>query len=276
MLTQRQSKTSTLGQLALAVVFCFSVVGAADGAVVYHFANGIKATIHLPGDYEQVLKSSGDGEETVITTANGTVTLQKSSTTLFPFALEYVKRALADMHNLSTQVDVNVYILDAVPADAGGSFARQDGIYLAPGTGEVEESTVAYITTHEMGHVLTWAFMDNRAERWNSYLRLRGLDLRFNGPSAAHADRAREILAEDMRYLFGGALANKSRSIENHDLQLPDQVSGLKSLLSGFFMAMTRAGAVVTSSAFPNPCNPLTTVAMDLPVGMNEIGRAHV
>ncbi len=269
MTTQSRNKMMTLGQLALAVVLCLGVAEVAQGAVVHHFANGIKATIHLPSDYEAETKSGGQAGETVITTANGTVTLQKTAETLYPFSLAFVERALADMHSLNTRVDVNVYILNAVPVAAGGSFARQDAIYLAPGTGEVEESTVAYITTHEMGHVLTWAFMDNQSSRWSAYLSLRELDLIFNGPTATHADRAREILAEDMRYLFGGKNANQSGSIENHDLLLPSQVNGLKSLLSGFFQGMNRGSVAVASSAFPNPCNPLTTVAMEMPVGLS-------
>ncbi|MFT5232260.1 MAG: hypothetical protein ACI9UQ_000279 [Candidatus Krumholzibacteriia bacterium] len=272
MSTLRQNKMMMKGPLALLVVLCLGVAGAAQGAVEHHFANGIKATIHLPADYVAEAKAGGEAGETVITTAHGTVTLQKSGSTLYPFALEYVERALADMHSLNTKVEVTVYILSAIPVATGSSFARQDAIYLAPGTGEVDESTVAYITTHEMGHVLTWAFMDGQPARWDSYLEMRDLDLDFNGPHATHADRAREILAEDMRYLFGGRNANRSGSIENHDLMLPNLVGGLKTLLSGFFQTMTREVYAAASSAFPNPCNPLTTVAMEMPADFNGLG----
>ena len=140
----------------------------------------------------------------------------------------------------------------------------RNAIYLAPGTGEVAASTVAYITTHEMGHVLTWAFMDGDSSRWNAYLELRGLDAVTNGPSAAHAERAREILAEDFRYLFGGNLATASGSIENHDLVLPDRVQGLKDLLAGFTAGRAPVARMIASRAFPNPCNPRTTVSMTL------------
>jgi len=184
-----------------------------------------------------------------------------------PFDFAYVERALANMSGLNTEVDVTVYILPLMPLVTGSSFARQDAIYLAPGSGPVDETTVAYITTHEMGHVLGWAFMDNHPGRWEAYMQLRGLDSVVNGDLAAHADRAREILAEDIRFLFGSREATSSYSIENHGLMLPNRVAGLKELLVGFFAGRDRGVSVATATAFPNPCNPLTTIAMAVPTG---------
>ncbi len=260
------SKLKTMAGLAFAVMLCLAVSRVA-AAEVHQFANGISATIYLPEEILGQMKSAESEEGIELLTPNGVVELTGDVSELFPFDFTYVQRALAGMHNLNTTVDVNVYILPGTPLAAGGSFARQDGIYLAPGIGLVDETTVAYITTHEMGHVLTWAFLDDHPARWQAYLDLRGLNLLDNGPLAIHADRAREILAEDIRFLFGGPESVISGSIENHDLALPTRVDGLKTLLSGFFQDSNRAAVAVTSSAFPNPCNPLTTIAMSVPAG---------
>jgi hypothetical protein len=136
----------------------------------------------------------------------------------------------------------------------------------------VDPSTQAYITTHEMGHVLTWAFIDGQPRRWNDYLDIRGLDESSFEPDLIHADRAREILAEDIRALFGGYLATAVGSIENHNLVYPSHVEGLKEMLAGYFLGRDGSTLQATSSAFPNPCNPKTTIEMILPEGFVTAG----
>ncbi len=260
------SKFKTMAVLALVFVLCVSVAPIASAAEVRSFANGITATIFTADEIQGQLKSTSGGVSE-IRTANGFIELADNADEMVPFEYSYVERALASMHNLDTSVDVTVYILPATPLASGSSFASKDIIYLAPGTSKVHESTVAYITTHEMGHVLTWAFLDNHRARWDAYLNLRGLNLSDNGPTATHANRAREILAEDIRFLFGGNEANVSSSIENHDLVLPSDVIGLQAMLSGFFQDRNAGPVALTSRAFPNPCNPLTTIEMAVPAG---------
>ena len=272
------SKYQTKANSAFVLLLCLSVTLFAQAAAatdVREFANGITATIYSPEELMGNAKTS-DGGVVEVFTANGTVVLRGTSENLVPFKNSYVERALASMSGFATDVDVNVYILPSTPLVAGSSFARQYAIYLAPGTGPVDETTVAYITTHEMGHVLTWAFMDNQPTRWESYLQLRGLDADANGSSVVHADRAREILAEDIRFLFGGREATISYSIENHDLILPNRVAGLKVLLVGFFAERDPGLAYASSTAFPNPCNPLTTIAMAVPTGSTISGNEAV
>ncbi len=261
------SKLQTIAGLAFVAMLCLLVSHDAAAVEVRQFANGITATIHTPNEILAQVKSGAGGETIELQTTNGTVALTATTVSMVPFDLQYVSDALASMRNIGAGVEVNVYILPAYPAETDGSFARRDDIYLAPGTAFVDESTVAYITTHEMGHVLTWAFMDGVTARWDAYLDLRGLDADLNGPQAIHADRAREILAEDIRFLFGGNQATMSGSIENHNLVLPNQVMGLQELLSGFFAARDTSPLLAASSAFPNPCNPLTTIAMAVPGG---------
>jgi hypothetical protein len=252
--------------LALLVLLWVTAAVPAAAVQQVQFANGVRATIHSAEDIMGQAKALGAGRYEIQTSA-GPVLLDGDPAALVPFEFAHVEAALASMHDLGAGIDVNVYLLPARPAAGEGSFARRDVICLAPGTGPVGESTAAYITTHELGHVLTWAYVDRRDDRWASYLRLRGLEAEANGPTAVHAERAREILAEDIRFLFGGLPANRSNSIENHELSLPHQVADLKELLAGYFATPDLAPATTASAAFPNPCNPRTTIAMSVPVG---------
>ena len=235
-------------------VFGLALVGFAQAAQEHQFANGINATVYSAVEIEANPRLAG-------------IDLSFGDRQYYPFDEAEVIAALGSMHGFETDVDIEVYILPAPPALVASSYASRSAIYLAPGIGEVAASTVAYITTHEMGHVLTWAFMDGDSSRWDAYLDLRGLDAVTNGPSAAHADRAREILAEDFRFLFGGSLATSSASIENHDLVLPSRVEGLEKLLVDFVAGRAMVAVAVSSTAFPNPCNPRTTVALTINTG---------
>ncbi len=193
----------------------------------------------------------------------------------YTYSEDVVAEVLSDMHGFQTDLVVNVFILPSLPVEPMSSFARRGVVYLAPGFGPIAESTQAYTLTHEIGHVLTWAFLDSHPELWETYLTLRDIDIATAGYAAPHADRAREIIAEDIRYLFGGALATESGSIENSNIVLPDQVSGLAETLASFFEEpATELGIRVTSRAFPNPCNPSSTVEVVFPVGL-KISTSH-
>ena len=185
-----------------------------------------------------------------------------------------VASALESMSGFTTDVPVDVFVLPLPPRGVASSFARRGAIFLAPASGKVADQTVAYITVHEMGHVLTWACIDNQPGRWDTYLKLRGLDNDAYGPDQVHANQPREILAEDLRALFGGRLATLSASIENHDLVMPDRVDGLRDLLAGYLAGRDPLPGLVASSAWPNPCNPLTTIEMTLPDGRGAQGGA--
>jgi hypothetical protein len=241
---------------------------AAEAVEVHRLANGITASIHTAEEITSLWTTSDKNGTFLTHPAAGSVELMDNAASMHPFDKFEVAAALEAMQGFSTSVEVDVFILPSTPAAARSSFARRGVIYLAPGTGPVDPSTLAYITTHEMGHVLTWAFLDKDPSRWNSYLELRGLSAASLDPAAAHADRAREILAEDIRALFGGFLATVSGSIENHDLTVPQRVEGLRALLAGFFLGAPDIQVRFASSAFPNPCNPRTSIEMTLPVGV--------
>jgi hypothetical protein len=260
---------------AVALLVCLTP-GWTCATEIHHFANGITATIYPPDEIADQWTTLEKGGTYLIHPASGSVELIDNSDVMYPFAVNDVVEALEAIHGFVTDVDVDVFILPATPAKVGGSFASRNAIFLAPGTGPVDPSTVAYITVHELGHVMTWAFMDDQPVRWKAYMDIRGLDASSLAASASHADRAREILAEDIRALFGGYLATAAGSIENHQLVHPSQVEGLKELLTEFFLGKDILPVEITSMAFPNPCNPRTTVEMIVPEGVALGGQAGV
>jgi len=230
-------------------------------------ANGINATIYSAEEIRSDLLTDVGDVQRLEGPDGYNVSLLDDDRNWVPMAENQVLAALEAMQGFTTDLDVDVFVLPAPPAEIGCSFARRGAIYLAPGTGVIPAQTVAYITTHEMGHVLTWAFFDAQPARWDAYLRLRDLDPGIYGPAASHSDRPREILAEDIRFLFGGPLATSSGTIENHHLATPDQVAGLSEMLSGFLAERTQLALQAVCSAFPNPCNPLTTIEMTVSGG---------
>ncbi len=262
----------------VAAVGLLAVLGFASGsaAEVHHLSNGITATVYSPTEISEQWISLEKNSTFLTHPAAGSVELVDNSEYMHPFSQTEVLAALADMHGFTAEIDVSVFILPATPTRTGSSFARRDAIYLAPGTGPVDPSTIAYITTHEMGHVLTWAFIDDYPARWKAYMELRQLDESSLAVDAIHADRAREILAEDIRALFGGPLATAAGSIENHHLVHPNRVDGLKSMLAGFFLGGEGQPLQMTSTAFPNPCNPRTSIEMAIPAGFGVVGGSGV
>jgi len=262
--------TAAIGLLVLLVT------GLAAAAETHSFANGITANVYSPQEISDHWITFEKDSAYLMHPAAGTVELAATSDAVYPFDELEVVAALEAMKGFATSVDVDVFILPATPASIGSSFARRNAIYLAPGTGPVDPSTEAYVTTHEMGHVLTWAFMDGQPARWKAYLDIRGLDETSLQPDVIHADRAREILAEDIRALFGGPLATLSGSIENHDLFHPNHVEGLKKMLAEFFLGKDVSPVQLTSIAFPNPCNPRTTIELALPEGMDMNGHRGI
>ncbi len=270
---QRQERGAA--QAVLFVGLLWLLAPAAMAATTHEFGNGISATIHTVEDVEAALVHVDQDRAFLMDAGGEDLVLDTSPSIWHPFDAAVVINALAAMSGFHAEVEVDVYLLPAPPADVGSSFSRRDAIFLAPGFGPVVAETVASITTHEMGHVLTWARLDGRPERWDAYSTLRGLDPDVHHSLAIHALRPREILAEDLRHLFGGALATHTGTIENSDLPLPGQVAGLRALLVGFLNDPGHASPAMCV-AYPNPCNPRTTIHMSLPAGSAFDGGAMV
>lgn len=201
-------------------------------------------------------------------------TAQHPWSALTPLPAAEVVAALMAMQGFTTTTEVDVYILPGFPTSTWSSFARADAIYLAPSLAPVAASTVHYVVTHEMGHVLTAAAIDPQPDRWSSYLAMRGLTAAALSPGAAHAEQAREILAEDLRDLFGGPLATLSGTIENPRLALPGSVAGLREALVSWLADPAATSVVASSRALPNPCNPRTVIELSLPEGAVVDGAA--
>lgn len=257
----------SLGAICLTVsvvVLALLVARVSPAAQTVRFENGITVTIHGSEEINADLIPNKDGSRELVHPAVGSLALLASNSGWVPYVEQDVLDALASMQGFQTRLDVEVFLLPAPPVDIASSFARRGAIFLSPGTGPIPAVTTAYITTHEMGHVMTWAFLDDHPARWNDYLELRELDESNLSADAEHADRAREILAEDIRFLFGGPAATVYGSIENHDLVEPDRVAGLANLLSGYFQGDVVERKPAVARAFPNPCNPLTTIEMAL------------
>lgn len=263
------------GFLTVATAMGLLAAASAQASRTEIFANGIRATIWDANEINALCTTAVDGSRLLDHPLAGSVALAPAVRTLYPFDAEVVADALADMTGFSTDVDVQVFILDGIPTETGSSFARRGAIFLSPSFAPVDPAITSYITTHEVGHVMTWAFMDGQAGRWEAYAALRDLDLETAGPDAPHSHRAREIVAEDFRYLFGGVLATRGIGLENHDLLTPNRIDGLRELLAGY-LAGTAPVTVVSSRAFPNPCNPRTTIELLLPAGAAAVDGAEL
>lgn len=249
------------------------VTGTADAASVSLVTDcGIKARIHTPDELSPWLQKIDQGLYLThpatgrIELLTGVLDSRLSGfvASFVPMDSSYVADALATVHTIRIDLTIDVFILPTPPAEAMSSFARGNVIFLSPGTADIARETVMHLVTHELGHVMTWAYFDNNPAHWDRYMQLRGLDPIANGSSAMHRDRSREILAEDIRYLFGGDEANTNGRIENPTLALPDQVDGLSTELSTTIRGVPSAAVIEVTKAYPNPFNPQTTIEMQL------------
>jgi hypothetical protein len=235
--------------------------------------SGLRVTLHTADDVRERWLVEEDGRAWLRHPIAGSVELDRRRhrwTDLEPVAPETVEAALRSMHGFRTDVAVQIFLLPGFPADVLASFARREAVFLAPGLAPQAPETVAYTATHELGHVFCWAALDGRPARWNAYRRLRGLGRQQEPESVPHAQRHREILAEDFRFLFGGPQATRSGTIENPDLPLPGAVAGLEELLAGY-LAEPNGGRhrSPASRVYPNPCRDLAVVELDLPEGVD-------
>jgi hypothetical protein len=124
-------------------------------------------------------------------------------------------------------------------------------IFLSPGRVGYPEQHVHYIVAHEVGHVVQHLLMpDSRDDLWARYAALRGLDLKDAASHASHASRPAEVFAEDFRVLFGGEMARCGGNVENHDLEAPEEVSGLRDFMLSL---VGEWEGRIRVSAYPNP-----------------------
>jgi len=243
-------------------------VAPAKAALSVQTSTGIQAVIHTPEEIiERYLDADSDGTWLRHPVA-GSVELDTTEhpwDSLVPVSSDVVMAALESMDHFQANLQVEIFLLPGMPADVMSSFARRDAIFMAPTLAEPADETIHYIVTHEMGHVLCWFALDGQVSRWSQYCSLRGLDLDQDGAQVSHAQRNREIIAEDFRFLFGGHLATASGTIENGDLVLPNQVHGLQELLVSYLATPQETVLVEQPSrVYPNPCRAQARVELTL------------
>lgn len=278
---RRQGAQATIATLTLAVVLLVILAGLSPAwaGQTLHTATGLRVTIHDAESITSRWLEQRDGRTWLRHPAAGSLeldTVQRPWHTLVALSPAVIAEALATMQGFTTDVDVEVFLLPGFPAVERSSFARRNVIFMAPALGQPADQSVAYVVTHEMGHVLTWAALDGRPARWEAYRDLRGLEVQADPARIPHAERNREILAEDLRHLFGGPLATRSGTIENGRLALPETVAGLADLLAGFLAEPhgDLADMAAASRVLANPCRGEARIELVLGAQAAKTGTA--
>lgn len=255
-----------LGLVLLALVSCLAAP--ASAALTLRTETGLHVTIHTAEEVVSRWVVIKNGRTWLQHPTAGEVELETERfpwLQLVPVAADEIAAALAAMRGFETDLQVEVFLLPGFPVEAKASFARRQVIFMAPGLAVQAAETIAFVATHEMGHVLCWAALDQRPDRWQAYRSLRGLPPQTGDlAQIPHAQRHREIIAEDMRFLFGGDLATRSGTIENQDLPLPNRVPGLAALLVDYLgdLAWSQVMAETPSQVYPNPCRDQVRVEL--------------
>ncbi len=228
----------------------------------------------------------GFAPEELVTSTDDPAVANPGDGAFHPLDRGAVEAAIAGLDFPVDRVDAAVYVLP-YPRRAGLESAASHGaILLAPGTLPVPATTVHAVVAHEFGHVVQYAFAPEGSPAWSAYLQLRAV--RVDGSSAegipgdlAHADRPREIFAEDFRALLGSLEARGDGSVENAVLAAPATIEGLAEFLADLperarrtaLTASFAAGRPV--AAFPNPFRTAVTItaAPALAIGALPTGR---
>ena len=256
-------------------------LAAEDFTHLYTLDNGSTVTVYPPeGILSEMTQRDesgnllfypdGGGFYYLIEDISSPLIINKGAGEFFPMNEELVMQALRDIEIDGRAVDmhIEVYILPLPRLYVMSSTSTRCRIYLSPGVWEIPASTVACVVTHEFGHCFQNAYLPNDdTEGWDEYLRIRGLlgDPVYTA-SAIHMNRPCEIFAEDFRVLFGGELAVYTSTIENPNLDHPEEVAGLREFIAslagpGEPVDVPEGEKVIASVGnYPNPFNPVTTI----------------
>jgi len=187
--------------------------------------------------------------------------------TYYPHEVADVQAALAAVSHPMLPESFSVYCLPYPRAGLTSSSTAGRRVFLSPGVLPIATEVTHMVTTHELGHVMHNCMLpDSDVAGWEAFRSIRGIsDISVYCEEAQHRNRPHEIFAEDFRFLFGGALANYSGSIENSALPLPDAVLGLYSfmLALGQEQLLAPASGELAASNFPNPFNPETRLTVE-------------
>lgn len=265
-----------------AVVLCVVIAAAShpawatNGPQVAHLTNGIEVTLYdadllasrlitIAGT--PVIPISDDRYLSVITDINDPAIYNKGDGSFHPFPVDMVLQALEAISQPYAGIRVTVYLLPYPRRNILVSSTSGTEIFLSPHVLEIQPDVGAYIATHEFGHAFQNTRVPVGSDQWARYLQVRNIDdPSVYSETATHADRPKEIFAEDFRALFGGPLATWNGQIENTELPPPLTVPTLDRFMSNLgSVAATSTVAMVAARSYPNPFNPETEIHVTVP-----------
>lgn len=243
---------TALGFAALVTVARADDAAFPTGLIVHGPEETLRDHCAFDDDGRLWLTVPGGARFELVTSVHDPVITHPGDGAFHPFDVAEVRAAIAEVRYPLRRIRAEIFLLP-YPRRGGVESAAAPGlILLAPGVRPIAREHQHYETVHELGHVVQYTLMPERdTERWAAYRALRGIeDPAVYGPGCAHANRPREIFAEDFRALYGGKTANFSGTIENPDLPHPSAVDGL----SAFLLALAGdAPLQVAVRALPNP-----------------------
>lgn len=238
----------------------------AAAAVTVHAANEVLAewTVHH-GDALFFHGPQSEEWEFITDVADPAIA-NKGMGGFFPPHADAVREAIDAVSYPLDAIDLEVFILPYPRRDLLPSNAGERCIYLSPGVAPISSQQLHALVAHELGHIVQHQLLpDGDRGGWADYRALRGItDGSIYNENAIHRDRPHEIFAEDFRFLFGGALANYSGSIENPGLTLPSRVPGLREFLLGIPNSTASVNDLPVRRElrlFPNPTRGAVTIA---------------
>ena len=204
----------------------------------------------------------GVAPQELVTRVDDPIVANQGDGSFHPLDPVVVAQAIQGLTFPVDQVDAVVYVLP-FPRRAGlESGAAPGALLLSPGVRPVSDATVHAVVAHEFGHVVQYQLATQGSAAWAAYATLRGLPAAGRDTDAlAHADRPREIFAEDFRTLCGTPLARASGTSENSMMTPSQSIEGLTAFLLDLPDRARRTALESHSVAvYPNPFRSATTV----------------
>jgi hypothetical protein len=271
MITHRRALVLVL----LGVVLTFAAQASASSPTQHLLANGLDVTLY-PAEVlasqltringEPAIPLSGARYLSVITDISDPAISNKGDGSFHPFNEKDVVEALSQVVHPGLRLGITVYVLPYPRRSVLVSSTSGTEIFLSPHVLEIDPGVAAYIVTHELGHVVHNSHLPDGTSGWNDYRRVRGIsDESVYFEAAPHANRPKEIFAEDFRALFGGPDAAWDGRIENSSLAVPATVPGLESFMVALGGERVYVREAVVATSYPNPFNPETEIRVTVP-----------
>jgi hypothetical protein len=273
-----ESRPVRAAVIVLAVLLV-AVPAVAGAPLRFEYSGGVSATVY-DADFLASRLSTVEGCPTivlpdgrlvpVITDIEDPAIYNRGDGAFHPFTSELVDRALAGITHPRMTLPARIYLLPYPRRGVLVSSTVGNEVFLSPQVREIEPQIAAYIIAHELGHVFHNRYLPAGSPRWDEYRSLRGIsDAAVFHNAASHANRPREIFAEDFRVLFGGRDAYFDGHIENAGIAEPEAVAGLRE----FYLsaANTRLDTRIAATCSPNPFNPETEIRITVPAAAVDL-----